>query len=307
MPHYQSQQAARPQRRRVIWLVSSLVSVIALACLTCGLIAVTIVVGTRLGITSQLTASVFTSNSPQSYGSRAVVDRPSGTTEVTTVQGTSLPLLTPTPFPSPTATPTPPGSTPVAVQPANGWSFEGVRIQPDPGLGGLVVYGEAVNSAGSPQRILGLQGTYFDASGQPITPKDISDYWPIETVLNGERMPFELTLIGPTTIERVDLQVVTESSSELPRTDFELSNIEGSEQETDYCVTGQARNVGQPLTEYLMVVAVLYDGDDRVINWGIGYEPAANVPVGDKTVVVSACAERFNRIVARYELRAWGQ
>ncbi|HRV94654.1 MAG TPA: hypothetical protein P5526_21020, partial [Anaerolineae bacterium] len=169
------------------------------------------------------------------------------------------------------------------------------------------VYGEAINGAGGPQRILGLQGTYFDAGGQTITPEEISDYWPIETVLDGERMPFELTLVGPIAIDQVNLQVVTETSSESPRTDFELSNIKGMEHETDYCVTGRARNLGQPLNEYLMTVAVLYDDDDRVINWGIGYQPADNAPVGDETVIVSACAERFNNVVARYDLRAWGE
>jgi hypothetical protein len=56
-----------------------------------------------------------------------------------------------------------------------------------------------------------------------------------------------------------------------------------------------------------MVVAVLDDEDDRVINWGIGYQPAPANLTAEETVVVSACAERFNNLVARYELRAWGE
>jgi hypothetical protein len=44
-----------------------------------------------------------------------------------------------------------------------------------------------------------------------------------------------------------------------------------------------------------------------VINWGIGYQPAPADWTGHKTVVVSACAERYNQNVARYELRAWGE
>ena len=77
-------------------------------------------------------------------------------------------------------------------------------------------------------------------------------------------------------------------------------------QETDYCVTARARSLGQPLTDFLMVVAILYDDEDRVINWGIGCQPAPANLAGDETMVVSACAERFNHIVARHELRAWG-
>ena len=55
------------------------------------------------------------------------------------------------------------------------------------------------------------------------------------------------------------------------------------------------------------MVAVLYDADDWVINWGIGYQPARANLAGDDTVVVSACAERFNNAVARHELGAWGK
>jgi hypothetical protein len=56
-----------------------------------------------------------------------------------------------------------------------------------------------------------------------------------------------------------------------------------------------------------MVVAVLYNDDDRVINWGIGYQPVPENLVGDETVVASGCAEHYSHVVARYDLRAWGE
>ena len=75
----------------------------------------------------------------------------------------------------------------------------------------------------------------------------------------------------------------------------------------EYCVTGRVRNPGQPLNIYLMAVAVLYDSQDQVINWGIGYQPASDNLVGDETAAVSACAEHFSQVVTRHELRVWGQ
>ncbi|MGD9146658.1 MAG: hypothetical protein PVI80_13930, partial [Anaerolineae bacterium] len=208
---------------------------------------------------------------------------------------------------TPTVTPTPLASTPVAVEPAAGWTFEGVRVQPDPGLDGLLIYGEALNDSGSPQSILGLQGAFYDAQGKAITPEKTSDYWAFETVPPGWRMPFELTLYGPSAVDRVELQVTTEETDQPLRTDFEVTDLEGADVEADFCVTGRARNLGQPLDRFLMVAAVLYDADGRVINWGIGYQPAPADLTGDNTVVVSACARRYNHNVARYELRAWGQ
>jgi hypothetical protein len=243
-------------------------------------------------------------------GSRLLGDRPSTVpdeAEVAVMRETLTPTATPTPLPTATITPTPPGSTPVPVEAAAGWTFEGVRLQPDPHLGGLLIYGEAINNTGSPQRILGVLGTYYDVDGALVIPEEISDYWPIETVSPGWRMPFELTLIGPVALDRVALQVNGEVSDNPLRTDFELSQLEGVQGDDEYCVIGRVRNPGQALDSYLMAVAVLYDDDDRVINWGIGYQPVPENLVGDETVMASGCAEHYGNVVARYDLRAWGE
>jgi hypothetical protein len=194
----------------------------------------------------------------------------------------------------------------VAVAPAGGWAFEGVRIQPDPGLDSLLVYGEAINNSGVPQRILGLQAALYDSQGQSLNLEVTDDYWPIETVPSEGRMPFELTVIGPTEADRVELEIITEPGSESLRTGLEFSDLEGREGDEDFCVWGQIRGPEPPLAEYAMVAVVLYDDDDRVINWGVGYQPAEAFE-GQESVQIGACAERYNHLVARYELRAWGE
>lgn len=287
-----TEQKPTPPRRRSTWLVAGLVGGLVLVCLAGGLAII-------IGIRERATPGGVDALPP-------TATRAPGEAEVAVIRETLAPTSTPTPAPTATVTPTPPGSTPVAVEPAGDWTFEGVRIQPDLGLGDLTVYGEAINNSDVPQRILGLQSALYDSQGQAIIPKETSDYWPIETVPPGGRMPFELTVTGPTEADRVELQIATETGDQPPRLDFELTELEGIQTESEYCVKGSVRNLGQPLDSYLMVVAVLYDDDDRVINWGIGYQPASADLVGDETVAVSACAERFNQIVARYELRAWG-
>jgi hypothetical protein len=184
--------------------------------------------------------------------------------------------------------------------------FEGVRIQPDQSLGGLTVYGEALNNSGVPQRILGLQAALYDSQGQSLNLEVIDDYWPIETVPPEGRMPFELTMIGPSQADRVELQISTEPGSESLRAGLGISDLEGQESNEEFCVWGQIRGPEPPLAEYAMVAVVLYDDDDRVINWGIGYRPAESFE-GQESVQIGACAEHFFNAVARYELRAWGE
>jgi hypothetical protein len=276
-----SEGRSKDSRHRSIWLVGGLTGGLAIVLIVLGVILLPKLINPR--------------------------DRVVGPGELGTPLPTETPTATATATATPTVTPTPLASTPVAVAPAEGWTFEGVRVQPDPGLGGLLIYGEAINDSTSPQNMLGLQGTFYDAQGRAITPEKTSDYWPFETVPPGWRMPFELTLIGPSAVDRVELQVTAEETDRPLRTDFEVSDLEGADVEDDFCVTGRARNLGQPLNRFLMVVAVLYDADGRVINWGIGYQPAPADLTGDNTVVVSACARRYNHNVAHYELRAWGQ
>jgi hypothetical protein len=246
---------------------------------------------------------------PTAAGAPAEPDEPLPST-ATLILGTPTPTWTPKPTPTPTTTPTitptPPGSTPVAVEAAEGWSFEGVRVQPGPELRWLLVYGEAVNQSGASQSVLGIQGTFYDAQGQPLTLDDYDEYWPMETLPDGGRMPFELTLYGPTAVDRVDLQISTEPGDEALRTDLEVTEVEGQENDENFCVAGQVRRPEPPLAAYAMVVAILYDADDRVINWGMGYEPA-NAFEGQEAVRMFACVERYNHVVARYELRAWGE
>ncbi|HXV42119.1 MAG TPA: hypothetical protein VEC96_03585 [Anaerolineae bacterium] len=66
------------------------------------------------------------------------------------------------------------------------------------------------------------------------------------------------------------------------------------------------RNPSGPLSSYLMVVAILYDSQDRVINFGNYHQPAPTALVGDQMMDFEICVDPLDQTVTRYELRAWG-
>ena len=309
MDNNSTEMKSNPSRRCSVWLLAGVAGVLALMC---GLAILAYVVAVLLGLVSPPSLgglpSLSGSGAPQATAPVAAAPLPPTATGAPGEPAATLILGTPTPTPTttPTITPTPPGSTPVAVEAAEGWSFEGVRVQPGPDLRWLLVYGEAVNQSGASQSVLGIQGTFYDAQGQPLTLDDYDEYWPMETLPDGGRMPFELTLYGPTAVDRVELQISTEPGDEALRTDLEITEVEGQENDENFCVAGQVRRPEPPLAHHAMVVAILYDADDRVINWGMGYEPA-NAFEGQEAVRMFACVERYNHVVARYELRAWGE
>jgi hypothetical protein len=72
-------------------------------------------------------------------------------------------------------------------------------------------------------------------------------------------------------------------------------------------VEGKVRNPGDALKSYLGLIAILYDSQGNVINFGdVVYGPPFFV-VGDRTLNFKTCVAPPNQNVARYELRAWGR
>ena len=68
---------------------------------------------------------------------------------------------------------------------------------------------------------------------------------------------------------------------------------------------GRLRNLGDQINAYLLVVAVLYDDQDRVINYSDDYQRFPDGPASD-TTGFDVCVNPLEQNVARYELRAWG-
>jgi hypothetical protein len=218
---------------------------------------------------------------------------------------TDTPAASPTP-PIPTATPAiAPMATPISE--ASGWSFSGVRVHTDQDENNLRVYGNFINATGTSQELLFITGTFYDAQGQVIADEESTyDYWSVPVIPPGGRMPFELTVEGIQSAANFDLRVEAEPSNENPRQDFEFSDLYEDAAEGLYCVGGTLRNPGDRLQDYLLIVAILYDSQDRVINFNDRYADP-EYAAGDDPQDFEVCVDTLSQEVTRYELQAWGQ
>lgn len=248
-------------------------------------------------------ASAADTNSDQQLAT--ITGTPVGPSTATTVPPTPTipPTATPTEAPTATSTPTEiPSPTPLP----QGWVFSGLRVSTDQYEGDLLLYGDVLNNTDSPQDLLYITGSFYDAQGQKIADGGTYDYWPVETIPPGGWVPFELTVIGMQNAADFDLRVEAESSSKIPHQDFEFVDLSESSGEDRYCVAGKMRNLGPELQSYIAIVVVLYDDQDNVVNFSDYYHHSPQGVVGDQLLNFEVCLDPLNQAVARHELRPLG-
>jgi hypothetical protein len=197
---------------------------------------------------------------------------------------------------------TTPSATPSA------WSFAGLRLHPNPEDGNLLVFGDLINTTGFPQELQAIRGTFYDAQGQVIAGEDsVTAYWPVDEVPVDGHMPFELTVESIQSAATFDLRVEAQIINEAPRHDFEFPTAIQSDEGEGYCLTGTARNPGAPLQSSLTIVAVLFDSQEKVINFDSDEKTNIAGFEGGAGLSFRICIAPPNEDVARYELRAWGR
>ncbi len=189
-----------------------------------------------------------------------------------------------------------------------GWSFVGVKSMYDPDWESLFLRGEAVNDTGSSQRISNIIGTFYDAGGQVVADRyDTDSYWPADVVPAGGLVPFEVEIYDVREVADFDLEVIAQATGERVREDFDVTNLEASDQSGEYCVTGELRNPGGGLRDYLVIAAVLYDDQDNVINFDSYDVWYPQEVTGDQGEDFEVCADPLDQEVADYVVRAWGR
>ncbi|MCB0167506.1 MAG: hypothetical protein KDI79_24975 [Anaerolineae bacterium] len=202
-----------------------------------------------------------------------------------------LPSLNPEPNPQPNA---------------SGWTFTGVQISYQDEEG-IIIDGDIINNTGASQDIVKLTGTIYDSQGQGIADvDDAAAYWPLETVPPGGQVPFEMTVYHVQDIADFNLDVVAQPSRENPRQDFELADLDPSVEEGNYCVTGKLWNRGDPLLDYLLVLVILYNDQNKVVNFGTFQGNAPEEVLNDDALNFEVCTDSYNHQITRHELRAIG-
>ena len=255
---------------------------------------------TTVSVQDDTDLATFTALSPAAAPSPTVLSP-------ATVTATRLPIGPPTATPTATPTPTdmPPPSPTVTPLP-EGWVFTNVRNFPDPNGDNLLVYGDVINNTGTSQDLRFITGTFYNEQGQVATDGNTLDYWPVETIPAGSKVPFELTVFELQSATDVDLRVEAVPSNEAPSQDFEFSDVNQTSEDGENCVSGKVRNPGEELRFYLSIVAILYDGQDKVINFRDHYHHSPENLIGDQTLDFKICIDPLGQEVARFDVRAWG-
>lgn len=216
---------------------------------------------------------------------------------------TETPLPAPTDTPVPTSTPTvaPPTATPIPV----GWAFNGVWSFYDPAEEGLLLLGELVNNTGVTQGVTAISGVFYDAQGQIIADGSSADFYvPLEVIPAGNPVPFELIVPGLQDAANFDLQVDAQPSNAAPRQDFQFSDVTTLAEDGYYCLTGQLLDPAGA-SDPVVVVAVLYNGQDQMVNYGSTYDYQIDGLAAGAPRPFEICVDQLGQEVARHELRAW--
>ncbi|MEW5960986.1 MAG: hypothetical protein AB1801_24940 [Chloroflexota bacterium] len=212
---------------------------------------------------------------------------------------------TPTPWPTATATVPRPVSTPLPA--ASGWSFNGVTNLAGDSGEGLLLMGELVNGTGAPQHAVAISGAFYGLQDELVVDTlEVVSYVPIDPVPADAHVPFELQVSGSQGIDRFDLRARSEPASAGPRQDFQFSAVEQwVSNALGYCMRGQVDNQGPPLQEYLIVLAIGYDDQGSVVNFGEYY--ADILPDSDvQSSTFEMCLDPLDRQISRHDLRAFG-
>lgn len=226
----------------------------------------------------------------------------SNPTEAIDPSPTSQPLPSPTPEPV-----TPPSLEPNPIPGAGGWSFTGIQAAYDQEEEGVIMHGDIINNTGTSQVISYLTGTLFDGQTQiTASVDDAAVYWPLEIVPPGGQVPFELIAYDIQSVADFNLSVISEPSSDTPRQDFEFLELDPSSKAEYYCVRGKLWNQGNPLLDHLLILAILYDDQNNIINFGTFEESSPEYVLGEEALNFEVCTDSYNHQIARHELRAVG-
>ena len=222
-----------------------------------------------------------------------------------------LPTLTPTAQngqQSQAVSATPPsdsaGNVPASETPQ--WQFSGIKVNPKPNEGIVQLLGDITNISNSAQKLSFITGTFYDAQGNPVAGEDFTvDYWPTNIVPPGSKLPFEVIVLGVQNIADFDLRAEAQVVDNNMVQGFEFADVNLRQDESLFCLDGQLINSTGQVQENLIIIAVMFDDQDRVAGFA---DFTANANQSNiQPLPFDMCTEVSQPNISRHELRAWGQ
>lgn len=168
--------------------------------------------------------------------------------------------------------------------------------------------GHLVNNTTSVQEIEEVKGTFYDAQGQVIAADDlVYGYWPVDLVLPGGGVPFELIIEGISETASYDLGVEAEPSAEELLQNFEFKDLNQRNENGSYCLAGTLETSGDEPEDYLIISAALYDDQGRVVGFSDNQDIFPEDIADGQSVGFEICLPTPVEPIARYDVLAWGQ
>jgi hypothetical protein len=190
--------------------------------------------------------------------------------------------------------------------PQPGWTFASVRLIPDPPGGSLYVYGELVNNTGAAQQILNIAGSFYDSQGGLLAgPLDTLDRVPTDVLPPGGRLPFELLVIGPTTVANYALSVQARPSALAVRDNFTFTDTSVLSQRGQTCLASTLQSPDPALADQLTIAVAWVDEAGQLVALSDPYEPELEQLAGPHGFTV--CTDLRGVPASGYLLRAWGR
>ncbi len=229
-----------------------------------------------------------------------------------TIEAPIMPPLTETPIP-PTLTPVPATATPLpaaTATPMPDWSFAAIRTYYSNSSQNLSIYGDVINNTGTSQKVALITVNFYDEQSQLIaatSDKKRVDYWPSELIPAGERLPFSLKVLNIEFVADFELSVEAQPIEQMVHQDLEFSDVSEGKEFGQYCLQGRLRNVGSPLQK-VVIMGVLYNDQDQMLQFGEHKQSVSGIDLAAQPLEFEICFNLNNpNLIARHELRAWGQ
>jgi len=226
------------------------------------------------------------------------------------------PTSPPPPLPQPTDTPTAAPSTPTFTPtpqptciPATqrsfsvaGWSIANTCILPEDDDFWWVL-GEATNETGNNQEQVGVEATFFAASGSTLA-NDFEDIL-ADVMPAGSTLPFGVLVESSTAPAEYELDISGISCGETPRDDLQVIDSEPTYAGDQALIVGHVHNPGADLSYYADLIATLYNEQGAVVAIGYGSLSAENLG-SNQTAPFEAFVEQSCGSIDSYALVVLG-